>query len=617
MKLFKSAILAIFALSVSAGFTSCSDDDNVTEGGSTGLFFLSNSTKINIPEDGSAIELNVARHSVNDPQSVAVQFSDPSGIFSAPATVDFAGDALTTTYAITYDAASLETGESYPVSIKIDPAQASHYGVYNLDITLMTSEPWVSLGMATYTDDIFTAVYTNCPSFTYQLEMWENQKTPGLYRLENPYGEKYPWNEPGDWDTSREYYVEIDATDPDHVWIDYTETGCNWGYGSVIWISRASWYVEGGNDPDAVAAAGWCGTLKDGIITFPVNGLVWGFVDSDDDGWYNYANANGAFMIALPGVNISDYSAEIVYNGRFIDADDVTYATVSVTLGPDVESARVAAVLDNPSVDAIVAGIVADEIEYQEISASGEVSFEIAGSGLYTFVVVTYAGGEAQEVAYVNYNISGGDDASWARIGDAYVLDGWLLGLAGYDPMQYVWGVEVRENVYVKGLYRLESLYGANCPFSGFALGGNYNIIVNAVDPNYVTIEPQFTGNEIFEDGAAYISNFGYLYVEAGVYTKDQVIANGLNATCEDDFIYFPAGTCMTNFGDDTWYRSRSEGAFEIVRDEADVETASMKRVSAKSITSRAREIKNIQEHPALVPARTPSSKANLSTVMK
>ena len=38
------------------------------------------------------------------------------------------------------------------------------------------------------------------------------------------------------------------------------------------------------------------GTLQDGIITFPVNGLI----VYDDDGDY-YGNINGAFRLILPG----------------------------------------------------------------------------------------------------------------------------------------------------------------------------------------------------------------------------------------------------------------------------------------------------------------------------
>ena len=101
MKLFKSSILAIFALATGAAFTSCSDDHNIVEGGEEGVYIAydANEKTLSIPAEDAASEitLTIGRLSTNDPGEVPVILEDPSGIFSAPEAVTFEGDALTTT----------------------------------------------------------------------------------------------------------------------------------------------------------------------------------------------------------------------------------------------------------------------------------------------------------------------------------------------------------------------------------------------------------------------------------------------------------------------------------------------------------------------------------------
>ena len=136
---------------------------------------------------------------------------------------------------------------------------------------------WASIGMASYTDDIVGPLFS-LPAITYDVEVFTNENKPGIYRLKNPYGEAFDYNDPGDWDGSRDYYLEINATNPNAVFIEEQQLGLNWGYG---WMGTFS--IEPG-------------TLKDGVITFPVRGLA----VTDDDGAY-YANNSGAFKLVLPG----------------------------------------------------------------------------------------------------------------------------------------------------------------------------------------------------------------------------------------------------------------------------------------------------------------------------
>lgn len=157
---------------------------------------------------------------------------------------------------------------------------------------------WESIGMCTYVDDIIGPLFSADP-VEYEVEVQANTKTPGLYRMVNPYGECYPYNEPGDWDDSQNYYVVIDATNPSQVFFDEQCLGLDWGQGGFMWAtSYASYLLAGGNTAEEIAEAGLFGTLENGIITFPVKGIL---VDPGN-GTYYLGNSNGAFKLDLNGV---------------------------------------------------------------------------------------------------------------------------------------------------------------------------------------------------------------------------------------------------------------------------------------------------------------------------
>ena len=165
----------------------------------------------------------------------------------------------------------------------------------NFKYTLSSS--WTSLGIGSMTDDALCPLFGYDP-ITYPVEILENVNLPGLYRLVNPYGASFPYNEPGDWDDSRDWNIEVDAQDPNGVYILKQETGLDWGYGMFIIQSMGAYYMEdGGYDFDQVKNAGFMGTLVDGHITFPEKGLVVRF--GDEYGLF-YGNKNHAFEIVLP-----------------------------------------------------------------------------------------------------------------------------------------------------------------------------------------------------------------------------------------------------------------------------------------------------------------------------
>ena len=104
----------------------------------------------------------------------------------------------------------------------------------------------------TYTEDCLTTFF-NVANETYSVEIRQNKDNPGLYRMIHPYAAYGAA-------TDKEYYIEIDATDPEGVYIPgIYGTGFEAGYGEVSITSMAYYYmanqgvsledVKGGSHP--------------------------------------------------------------------------------------------------------------------------------------------------------------------------------------------------------------------------------------------------------------------------------------------------------------------------------------------------------------------------------
>ncbi len=160
---------------------------------------------------------------------------------------------------------------------------------------------WTSLGYCLYGEDVIASMlslsYDGDLCCTYYVEVQENDETPGLYRLVNPYAtDTYPWAFMMTADDANNYYIEIDATDPDRVDIAGQDMGIKylfwsftmWGYSHFMNETGEKWMPR--DDPED-----FYGTLKDGVITFPTDGLV---CDMGSWGW-GCANSNDGFILDL------------------------------------------------------------------------------------------------------------------------------------------------------------------------------------------------------------------------------------------------------------------------------------------------------------------------------
>lgn len=132
--------------------------------------------------------------------------------------------------------------------------------------------PWVSLGKGLYTDDLVSPLFYDTWSATdatYEVEILKNTKT-GNYRIMNPYSNSvYPFANNDCAEEGR--YIEINAEDPEGVYIEQQDLGFDWGYGPMSICSYGGYLLEN-YDFATLKAGGYFGKVVDNKILFPSSG---------------------------------------------------------------------------------------------------------------------------------------------------------------------------------------------------------------------------------------------------------------------------------------------------------------------------------------------------------
>ncbi len=174
-------------------------------------------------------------------------------------------------------------------------------------------------------------------------------------------------------------------------------------------------------------SAGQYGTLKNGVITFPAQGIVLEPSEGEYAGKFFYANANGLQRIMLPGARVYDYSVTLT---KGEPADGVV--EIGATLSEDTREFRYAIFTGSLSdgeaslkAQEMADGKIAAEL-IRTITASGTISVQDleGGTGKYTLVGCIYgsdeeANPEGGETASQNLKMQG-----YASIPFGYVAKG-------------------------------------------------------------------------------------------------------------------------------------------------------------------------------------------------
>ena len=299
MKIFSKLALV---LGFSLAFVACDDDDKFQPGAWDGsadsdtVYFADDEysvSEILDPTDPTEKTFRLFRKNTEGESTVKFKVVENTDDVFEVSEATFADGEGETTFTVSFPDA--EVDKTYRLTIQ--PEGSSSWDANTLLAYSILIERWNNLGVGLYVDDILTTFFGvgNIPE---EVEILEKASKPGLYRVVYPYGEAYPYNEPGDWDDTKTYYLEIDATDPTAVWFDQQEQGLDWGYGNLTVWSLAGYYMANGKSLSEVKEDGCCGTLEDGIITFPAESLLIKLPNYSAN--FYTANVNGAFAVVLP-----------------------------------------------------------------------------------------------------------------------------------------------------------------------------------------------------------------------------------------------------------------------------------------------------------------------------
>ncbi len=390
--------LAVVAL-VAGLFVSCDDTDYTAGPKDEGaqVYFASEaaSKTFNVGDDESSVSIPVKRIESAEALTVAIlsDAGEAQDLFDIPESVTFAAGQSAVDLVVSFDRTKLEDGAEYPIALLINDDNVTAYGRSQISIKV-APWPWEKMeGTGKFRDDWMTAMYSGTgPEI--DVTIHKHKSREGVYMIEDMFG----WNYltacfggtqeqiEANYFTYTPTNITIDCSDPNKVFFPRQQTG-------LVDIDPSYGPYEIATQTSGV------GTLVDGIITFPVNGLALVCLKGGSP-----ANKSGMFRIILPGYEATDYSLAAAYAGMQVGADNQTAKPViDFTYGADVTGIGYTFVSGDVTTapDEYVAGIVAGTDENAAKVADFEVGagkVSIAADltpGIYTLVAVPQDKNEA------------------------------------------------------------------------------------------------------------------------------------------------------------------------------------------------------------------------------
>lgn len=427
-KILKSGVMAVAGLAALA-MTACVDDYSYTpskdEKGEQVYFSSNLGSHFDVDLNGHELVVPVNRENRSAAATVPVEISSTSGngkLFTFPASeVSYnAGDSVAY-LKFSYDASHMEYGQYDTITVKIANADdATSYGASSYTFVAGASAYRDMEQKATYRDAVFSYLFS-LPEETYPVQIQENVVEPGKYRIVNAYGNqkdnKWSYANVGTYDSSSDHYIEINATDPDYVYIVGGSTGRTLSADGEIDVTSAVAYnLENGTSLATLKSARpqWFGKLVDGVVTMPESSLLFGL----NGEWYNYI-ASDRFAVALPGHQLTDYSMTFEQTGIFTDTKKNSYLTGTITLGADITSVKYTITDDKSQVDDLYKGMILNQVEpLGELTASGDVKIPVTKSTTYYIVMAGYSGVDAvgSSVAEVKVDLGSSEQETYKAV---------------------------------------------------------------------------------------------------------------------------------------------------------------------------------------------------------
>lgn len=424
MKL-KEKICGICAMLSFIGFGACTDETEYSPAqlpnNAQAYFSTSLPSQIDLNSEANSFSVALNRAEAGDEQTIEITASDESGLFEIPSSVTFAEGKDVASITIQYNPSLFKREDYKTVTLSIGENFSTPYASSTYTFQAGIPAPWITLGEATFADSfIFTGKY--------KVELQQNEEDENRYRLVNPYKEAFEQEgiaTKGNADPYLEFtvlpkgssYNGVTTTTDNLVVYDPVNTGFyNSTYNEDVYLLHPS-NVEGNETDESKwnynIVKSLSGEGKPEIVSLaPVYICLNSSMGNDQ------SQQEGSISIAFPGIELNDYSVEIVYQEYRMDKNQQSYAVAEVTLGSDVDVAKLA-VVSGQDVDAAAEGIENGTINSVEIEESGTVELPFAGQGELSIVAVVYAEDRIVQGSYsTSFEVVGGTAAIDKYLGE-------------------------------------------------------------------------------------------------------------------------------------------------------------------------------------------------------
>lgn len=436
----KYARLSALIVAAAGLFSACSSDDDYTPGpqaeGAQVYFSNESATTYAIGPDDASVAIDVLRSAKEEEIEVPILATiadEYAGLFNVPETVSFAAGESKTSLVITFDRSRLTDGASYAIALAVDdPTMTTPYGAAVLNLNLTVPEPWRSLGTGLFSDAFLFEK-------TYKLEIQQHELQPTRFRVVNPYAggliEEEYYEKPEETANAAEYLEfilmrpgnklnDVTITKEGLVYFEPVNTGffnTSNDYNQFVYLYHPSAFTSMQTEDSWSfnKVLQW----QDDAKTLPAVVQLAPFYYMEGLGGWNKSAEDGWVTIVFPGVELTDYSVEVAYTGRFTDTKDNSFAVAEVTGGADVEYIEVGMGAGEDA-NAILAAMQAGEIEPVRIEGNaGSAKLPVAEDGTYTIVAISYGAGEAKEAAAVTFNFYVGSAPEIPVLEKDYTID--------------------------------------------------------------------------------------------------------------------------------------------------------------------------------------------------
>lgn len=369
--------------------------------------------------------------------------------------ITFAKGQRETTVRVSFE--GITTGETFTCTMSInDPQYVPVYGANSSSVTFSVQMfEWVKVnGKAVYRDALFSDMFTWEGKYleNTEVEVYRRKDKEHYYRLTGVYtpaylarliegDEAYEANKKGLENTYSPYLdtdasIYVDATDSEKVYFPVQKTGFSDPALGDIYIAS--------DVPEVFGSASnlLYGKFKDGVITFPKNGVLFGM-----SGTFYFSNTSGKFRIVLPGGNAEDHAIELKAGEVNADGEiPVTFTTSKDVkkVKYDIFKGKISDVAMEGSLEKVGTSgkefIPSDRKTEMNITPG-----EGAETGIYTLVACTYgnngSGYKEYSTAELGY-VKPGDDRKvqifyGIHTDDHYASDNELQNYSSENSFQY------------------------------------------------------------------------------------------------------------------------------------------------------------------------------------